>query len=128
MAEQNRILLLAHGSSDQRWCDTFEKLARPTLSAIPQSAVAYMELSEPSLEQEVARAARDGVTHVTVLPLFLAAGRHLRRDVPAMLADYRSRYNIEIELAPPIGEDAALGEAIRSVVEKQLTGTTTLDA
>lgn len=126
MADQNRVLLLAHGSSDQRWCDTFEKLAEPTLSAIPQSAVAYMELSEPSLEQEVDRAVRDGVTHITVLPLFLAAGRHLRQDVPGMLEDYRTRYNIEIDLAPPIGEDAALGEAIRSVVEKQLAGAAAL--
>lgn len=116
MSAPIRILLLAHGSSDQRWCETFETLARPTLDALPEARVAYMELAEPSLEAEVAKAAQDGIGTVRVVPLFLAAGRHLRKDVPAMLEDYRKRYDLEISLLPPIGEDPRLGLALREIV------------
>ncbi len=120
MATDHRIILLAHGSSDQRWCDTFEALAAPTLEAVPGSVVAYMELAEPSMEQVVADAAAKGCRSFTVLPLFLAAGRHLRKDVPAMIAEMESSHGVRIELAAPVGENPQLGLAIRDVVEQSL--------
>ncbi|HBM50860.1 MAG TPA: cobalamin biosynthesis protein CbiX, partial [Marinobacter sp.] len=87
MANPHRIILLAHGSSDQRWCDTFEQLAKPTLESVEDSSIAYMELAEPSLETIVARGKESGATSFTIVPLFLAAGRHLRKDVPAMIEE-----------------------------------------
>lgn len=115
-----RVILLAHGSSDRRWCQTFEALAAPTLAALPEARVAYMELASPSLEEEIASAVSAGVASIRVLPLFLAAGRHLRKDVPAMLEDYRSRYQVDIELMPPIGDDARLGLALRDIARDLL--------
>ncbi|SFR43146.1 sirohydrochlorin cobaltochelatase [Marinobacter daqiaonensis] len=120
MTAPTRILLLAHGSSDPRWCQTFEALAAPTLRTLPEARVAYMELAEPSLEAEVEKAAAEGVTHIKVVPLFLAVGRHLRKDVPAMLEDYRERFHVEVELLPPIGEDPRLGEALKDIVSDTL--------
>ena len=124
MTAGKRILLLAHGSSDQRWCDTFEALAAPTLRALPEARVAYMELASPSLEEEVASAAADGIGHIRVVPLFLAAGRRLRKDVPAMLEDYRKKHGVQIDLLPPIGEDPRLGEALREIVGDALEAAT----
>lgn len=120
MTAATRILLLAHGSSDPRWCQTFETLAGPTLDMLPQARVAYMELAEPSLEAEVEKAAAEGITDIRVVPLFLAAGRHLRKDVPAMLEAYRQRLGVTIELLPPIGEDPRLGEALKAIVTDSL--------
>ena len=56
MTNTHRIILLAHGSSDKRWCETFEKLAEPTLNSIDNATIAYMELAEPSMETIVAQA------------------------------------------------------------------------
>ena len=120
MAAHHRIILLAHGSSDRRWCETFEALAAPTVEAIPGSVVAYMELSEPGLQQVVASAVEEGCRSFTVLPLFLAAGRHLRKDVPAMIAELESKHGIRIQLEAPVGENPQLGSAIRDVVEQTL--------
>lgn len=120
MADQTRIILLAHGSSDQRWCKTFEDLAEPTLQAVPEARVAYMELSQPSLEEEIAVAAAAGIREVRVLPLFLAAGRHLRKDVPEMLDAYRAKYQLDISLMPPIGNDPRLGLALRDIARDLL--------
>lgn len=122
MSGEPRIILLAHGSSDQRWCQTFEKLATPTLESVASSRIAYMELAEPSLETVIGEGAREGIRQFTVVPLFLAAGRHLRKDVPAMIEELQAEHNVTIALAPPIGENPELGNAIRDVVIHELEG------
>lgn len=116
----HRIILLAHGSSDKRWCATFEALAEPTLKAVSGSRIAYMELSEPSLESVINEAVHSGDRDFTIVPLFLAAGRHLRKDVPAKIEALEKSTGASIKLSPPIGENPLLGHAIKDVVALQL--------
>ncbi|WP_372995838.1 sirohydrochlorin chelatase [Marinobacter sp.] len=118
-----RIILLAHGSSDKRWCETFEQLAEPTLQSVENARVAYMELAEPSMDTVIKEGVAEGASHFTIVPLFLAAGRHLRKDVPAMIEELEKTYDTSIQLAPPIGENPLLGQAIRDVVMLQLEQT-----
>ena len=118
-----RIILLAHGSSDKRWCETFEQLAAPTLASIDNARVAYMELAEPSMDTVIKEGVSEGATEFTIIPLFLAAGRHLRKDVPAMIEELEKAHGATIQLAPPIGENPLLGQAIRDVVMLQLEQT-----
>ncbi|HLT14446.1 MAG TPA: CbiX/SirB N-terminal domain-containing protein [Marinobacter sp.] len=120
MSNPHQIILLAHGSSDKRWCETFEKLAEPTLRSIENSAIAYMELAEPSMETIVAQAKAQGTEQFTVVPLFLAAGRHLRKDVPEMIEEIVKQHGVSMRLADPIGQNPHLGEAIRDVVQEEL--------
>ncbi len=120
MSQAHQVILLAHGSSDQRWCETFERLAEPTLRSVENSAIAYMELAEPSLEAVITESKQHGVGSFTIVPLFLAAGRHLRKDVPAMIDDLEARHSVSIRLADPIGMNPKLGEAIRDVVNEEL--------
>lgn len=115
-----RIILLAHGSSDNRWCATFEALAEPTLKAVSGSRIAYMELAEPSLSAVIHEGVAAGDRDFTIVPLFLAAGRHLRKDVPAMIEALEKSTGANIELSPPIGENPLLGDAIKDVVALQL--------
>jgi sirohydrochlorin cobaltochelatase len=115
------IILLAHGSSDARWCETFEKLAGPTLQSVPGSRIAYMELAEPSIDTVVSEGVNAGTKAFTIVPLFLAAGRHLRKDVPGMIMELEKSYGITINLAAPIGENPQLGDAICEVVRQELT-------
>lgn len=115
-----RIILLAHGSSDKRWCDTFEALAEPTIKAVSNSRIAYMELAEPSLDTVVREGVAQGTLEFTIVPLFLAAGRHLRKDVPAMIEALEKSTGSSIHLGPPIGENPLLGQAIKDVVSLQL--------
>ena len=118
-----RVILLAHGSSDKRWCETFEKLAAPTLASVDNARVAYMELAEPSIDTIIMEGVAEGITEFTIVPLFLAAGRHLRKDVPAMIEELEKAHGVSIQLAPPIGENPLLGQAIRDVVMLQLDET-----
>src|SRR5690554_6708702 len=98
MANPHRIILLAHGSSDQRWCDTFEQLAKPTLDSVQGSSIAYMDLAEPSLAPIVARQQESGATRFTIVPLYLAAGRHLRKDGPAIIEQLEKQRRVDNRL------------------------------
>lgn len=121
MSSEPAIILLAHGSSDARWCETFEKLAGPTLESVPGSRIAYMELAQPSIDRVVSEGVSAGVRTFTIVPLFLAAGRHLRKDVPGMIREIEKTHDVTITLAAPIGENPQLGDAIRDVVRQELT-------
>jgi len=121
MSDSSQVILLAHGSSDKRWCETFEKLAEPTLQSVENSAIAYMELAEPSLDSVIADGKHRGVERFTIVPLFLAAGRHLRKDVPAMIDELEQQHQVHIRLADPIGMNPRLGDAIRDVVLEELS-------
>ncbi|AXS81731.1 MULTISPECIES: sirohydrochlorin chelatase [Marinobacter] len=118
-----RIILLAHGSSDKRWCETFEQLAGPTLKAVDNARIAYMELADPSMDTVIAEGVAEGAKSFTIVPLFLAAGRHLRKDVPAMIEELERAHGTNIHLAPPIGENPLLGQAIRDAVMLELEQT-----
>lgn len=120
MTIRRKVILLAHGSSDNHWRQTFEALAAPTLEQVGGSVIAYMELCEPSLQTTIADSVEEDYRQFIVVPLFLAAGRHLRKDVPAMIKSLEEQFGVTISLAPPIGENPHLGEAIRAVVEDTL--------
>ncbi|ASP38676.1 cobalamin biosynthesis protein CbiX [Bacterioplanes sanyensis] len=117
-------ILLAHGSSDPNWLAPFDQLLariRQQLDDDTHVRLAYMELAQPTLAEQVAELVTTGAHHIDVLPLFFAAGRHLRRDVPAMIEDLMRRHpSVTIELHAPVGLEPEVSAAISQVVTRQL--------
>lgn len=122
-------VLLAHGSSDSHWLAPFSQLLLQIRQGLnnPSARVelAYMELAEPSLEQQIRLLADEGFRHIDILPLFFAAGRHLRRDVPAMLGTLQQQLadeglSLSLDLHPPVGLEPEVAQAISQVVIRQL--------
>lgn len=113
-------ILLAHGSSDPAWSQTFVVMTEPVTGKFPQAKLAFMELSTPTLDDVAEQAAKDGIESIIVLPLFLATGKHLKKDIPAMLKNIETRLGLRTQLLPPIGEHPALGHAILSIIEQTL--------
>ncbi|MBR9772077.1 MULTISPECIES: CbiX/SirB N-terminal domain-containing protein [unclassified Halomonas] len=116
------LVLLAHGSSDPNWRAPFEHF-RDALAPRLGTPIrlSYMELCEPSLESTVAELSAAGATRIEVLPLFFAAGRHLRKDVPAQIDALRSEHpGLELTLLAPVGEHPVFVEALASAVADQV--------
>ena len=112
------IILFAHGSREPQWARPFETLAE-VLSRKCGGPVrlAYLELMQPSLGDAVAALASEGVQKIRVVPVFLAAGRHLREDLPRLAAQAREKFpGLEIQVEPPIGERASVVEAIAAAI------------
>ena len=117
---QNMMILLAHGSSDKQWAETFISLTAPSRNKHTNIALAFMELNSPSLEDVTLEAIRNNYDHITVLPLFLAKGKHLRHDIPKQLAVLKKKFAIEIDLLPPLGEQAELALAVELIIDRHI--------
>lgn len=112
------LVLLAHGSRDPDWLETFEDLARRVESRLGAGRVrlAYLELASPGLEETIRRAADDGWHEVRVLPLFLAAGAHVKEDVPRLIGRLRAELpRIRIVSLPTVGDDRRLLDLLAEI-------------
>ncbi|HEV8644310.1 MAG TPA: CbiX/SirB N-terminal domain-containing protein [Burkholderiales bacterium] len=115
MTPRSSIILFAHGARDPEWAAPFERIAARLREARPNLAVqlAFLELMQPALGDAVAGMAADGITRITLVPLFLAQGGHLKEDLPRLLDDIRrSHPGVTIEVTQAIGESEVLTAAI----------------
>ncbi|QIL79850.1 cobalamin biosynthesis protein CbiX [Diaphorobacter sp. HDW4A] len=105
------VILFAHGSRDPQWRLPIEAVASLIASQRNDVAVAcaYLELTEPDLPSVVARWAAEGIHQISVMPMFLGAGRHAREDLPRMVHALQLQHpSLEFRLQTPIGEDPRL--------------------
>lgn len=109
------LLLFAHGARDPRWALPFEDVAQRVRSLRPGLALelAFLEFMAPDLLAAGTRLAQAGCTSVDVLPLFLGAGGHVRKDLPGLLQQLAEQYPaVRWQLRPAIGEAAAVVDAM----------------
>ena len=112
--ENSALILFAHGSSDPGWAGPFIKLKAAVQAKEPGRKVelAFLERMQPSFEETVAALHAEGVRHITVAPIFLAIGGHMRKDLPKLIEETQSRTGIEFRILPALGEVESLITAI----------------
>lgn len=101
------LILMAHGSRDPAWRRYFEKIAAELSGKKGKRNIrlAYMELVSPTFVEVIERLWKKGVRRIRVLPLFMAGGRHVDRNIPQQISEVRKRHkSLEIKLLKPIGE------------------------
>ena len=106
---QRGLILFAHGSRDPQWCAPMQAVAARVAALEPSVLVrcAYLELMPPDLPSCAAALALEGVSSITVLPLFLGMGRHAREDLPVLMAQLRAQHpELHFDLRPTVGSDA----------------------
>ncbi len=109
------LILFAHGARDPAWAAPFERLRALAGAAMPTASVelAFLELMQPDLPTVVAQQVAAGSRRVTVIPVFLGQGGHVRRDLPQLLEQLRQTHpEVEIRTVPAVGEDEAVLQAI----------------
>jgi sirohydrochlorin cobaltochelatase len=117
------LLLFAHGARDARWALPFEDVAARVRAAAPAVAVelAYLEFMQPGLLEAGARLVAASCTQVDVVPLFLGAGGHVRKDVPDLFARLqRAHGGVAWRLQAAIGEAGPVLQAMAEVALARL--------
>ena len=112
---QRGLILFAHGARDPRWALPFEAVARRVREADPHLAVqlAFLEFMAPGLIDAGHALAQAGCTRVNVVPLFLGAGGHVRKDLPLLLGELAVLHqNITWQLRAAIGEAESVIDAM----------------
>ena len=109
------IVLFAHGARDPQWAGPFAVIRERIRASRPEYPIelAFLEMMSPTLEEAIASVIAEGALAVTVFPLFMAQGGHLKQDLPRILDAIRESHpHIPIGLEPPIGEVPEILEAI----------------
>lgn len=109
------IVLFGHGARDPQWAAPMQRVAARIGEQAPGMAVslAFMEFMTPTLDEAVDRLVAQGVTEVRIVPVFLAQGGHLKRDVPLAVAQAAQRHPmLSVSLATAAGEADAVVDAI----------------
>lgn len=108
-------LLFAHGARDAAWAQPFEAVAARLRArdAGLEVRLAYLEFMVPDLETAARQLVDLGCRQVAIVPLFLGAGGHVRKDVPELLERLRRAHpQVQWRLAATIGEQAGVIEAM----------------
>lgn len=109
------LVLFAHGSRDPQWAAPFRRVQDQVAAQNPGLTVelAFLEMMEPDLPTALGRLAAEGKSRITVAPLFMAQGAHLKRDLKRLLDQARARDpGVELVLLPAAGEAAPVLDAI----------------
>jgi len=109
------LLLFAHGARDPNWARPFEAIAERIRSAAPSTSVAlgFLEFMTPSLAEAAEQLMGAGCGSVHVVPLFLGAGGHVRKDLPELLDRLALRHpEVRFQLHAAIGEVDEVVEAM----------------
>jgi len=119
MSQDRAIILFGHGARDPEWAAPMRRMRALLLQSAPDVRVelAFMEFMSPTLDQAVDAVVADGARAVTVVPIFLAQGGHLKRDVPLRVDAARRRHpDTNFTLAPAIGENEGVLAAMAAAV------------
>ena len=109
------LILFAHGARDPNWAEPFKRLRAMTQANLPDVAVelAFLELMTPDLPQLAAQQIADGAQQVTIVPVFLGQGGHVRRDLPVLIDQLRRGHpGVNFQVAAAAGEDDGVLQAL----------------
>lgn len=115
------IILFAHGARDPEWARPVEALLATIRAQQPEvpACTAFLEFMPPTLETAIDQYVAGGVRHITIVPVFLAQGGHLKREVPHMMERARARHpEVTLQLTAAIGEQHEVIDAMAVAIKR----------
>ena len=109
------IVLFGHGARNPEWAKPFHAIRNALFVRAPETPVAlgFLEAMRPTLNEAVDSLVAVGVNKIQIVPIFLATGAHIARDLPQLAAAAMDRHpGIVIDIAAPAGESPMVIEAI----------------
>jgi sirohydrochlorin cobaltochelatase len=121
------LILFAHGARDPEWANPMRRVQaaiRQQVAGVPVE-LAFLEFMAPTLPETIVQLIEKGAGKIVVLPMFIARGGHLKKELPEMMEKLRTTYpDVEFVLGGAIGEHEivvqAMAEAALAVAGSEL--------
>jgi sirohydrochlorin cobaltochelatase len=100
------VLVIGHGTQDASGTRAYFEIFDGVRQMLPGTLVegAFLEFAQPTIAEGIAQLKAQGVARIAVVPLFLSAAGHMRKDVPQAVAEAAGQCSeVEISLKPQIG-------------------------
>ena len=109
------LILFAHGARDPEWANPMRRVqaaVRDRINGVPVE-LAFLEFMSPTLPECVTQLIAQGADKLVILPMFIARGGHLKKELPEMMEVLRCTYpNVEFSLGGAIGEHETVVQAM----------------
>ncbi len=116
------LILFAHGARDPEWANPMRRVQAAIRQQQPETVVelAFLEFMAPTLPECIAGLIDQGFGKIVVMPMFIARGGHLKRDVPELLAGLRAAHPaVEFVLGDAIGEHELVVSAMSAAALRE---------
>lgn len=112
------IIICDHGSRRAQSNDSLTEVANRFATRFAEDCQivepAHMELAMPDIANSYAACVQRGATHIVVLPLFLAKGKHWTRDIPSLTSQAAAKFpETTYQIAEPLGLDDLLLDLLK---------------
>lgn len=106
--------MIGHGSRDLEAQNQFMEVVEMIKNSMDCKVNgAFMELAKPDFLSGVEELIRDGADSITVCPLFLFSGVHIKKDIPELIEEAKAKYpNVSFTFGEPIGASKELADII----------------
>jgi sirohydrochlorin ferrochelatase len=115
------LLIVAHGSrkpdANAEIAALAASIAKIADSRFDLVRCAFLQLTDPLIPEVIASLAADGVDEIVVFPFFIAAGSHVKSDIPNLVAEARGHHpRITFRVAPHLGACEGIARFILAAV------------
>ena len=103
-------IILGHGSRNPESNQSIKSIAEMFQNDRDEPVKhAFFQLAEPSLTKVIKDIVNKGGKTITIVPVFLFNGVHIKQDIPEVISEQQKKYpDISFELSEPIGDDPQL--------------------
>jgi len=113
--EKTALILFAHGARDPEWANPMRRIRAAVMQQAPAMRVelAFLEFMSPNLGDCARSLVAEGYTAISIVPMFIAQGGHLKNDVPLLMDELRNAHpDVRFVLSPPVGEAEPIVQAM----------------
>ena len=112
------VIICDHGSRRAQSNDSLSDVAERFAARFSEDCgivePAHMELAMPDIAGAYASCVNRGATHIVLLPLFLAKGKHWVRDIPSLTSQAAAKFpGTTYQIAEPLGIDDLLLDLLK---------------
>lgn len=114
---KNALILFAHGARDPEWANPMRRVRAAVMQQAPALRVelAFLEFMSPNLGDCARALVAEGYTAISIVPMFIAQGGHLKNDVPLLMDELRKVHpDVRFVLSPTVGEAEPIVQAMAS--------------
>lgn len=110
-------IILNHGSKNEKSNKQFKRLVSKFNKPDELIYGAFLEYGEPKFEKLVKNILNNNIIDITIFPLFLFGGYHVREDIPERIIKLKDQYpELNFILMEPLG----LREDFPNFLKRQL--------
>ncbi|MCL6570518.1 MAG: sirohydrochlorin chelatase [Bacillus sp. (in: Bacteria)] len=113
------ILYIGHGTRSKKGAEEAVSFIKRVMARIdvPIQEISFLELTNPGIEEGFRQCVERGATEITVIPLFLLAAGHIKKDIPHALVSIREKYpTIQVHVIEPFGVQGKILNGIAELV------------